>query len=65
MLCSLKREEEETKTTKQKKKNLGVGLMRDVTFITEKLIKTFAAPKVLRVPANLVVEGGEAKGQKV
>jgi hypothetical protein len=39
--------------------------MRDVTFITEKLIKTFAAPKVLGVPACLLVEGGEAKGQKV
>jgi hypothetical protein len=56
-----KEEEEETK----KKKNLEVGLMRDVTFITEKLIKTFAAPKVLRVPACLVVEGELARGQEV
>jgi len=38
--------------------------MRGVTFITQKLIKTFAAPKVLRVPACLVVEGGLARGQK-
>jgi hypothetical protein len=39
--------------------------MRDVTFIIEKLIKTFAAPKVLKEPACLVVEGGLARGQEV
>jgi len=39
--------------------------MRGVTFITQKLIKTFAALKVLRVAACLVVEGGLARGEKV
>jgi hypothetical protein len=68
LLCSLKGEEEENekeeeKTTKNN--NLGVGLMRDVTFITLKLIKTFATPKVLTVPACLVVDSGLARGQKV
>ena len=56
-------EEKEEEESTKRKNNLGVGLMRGVTFITQKLIKTFAAPKVLRMPACLV-EGGLARGQK-
>jgi hypothetical protein len=57
-------EEEGEEEEEEMKKKLGMGLMRDVTFITEKLIKTFAAPKVLRVPLVLLSKVGWQEDKK-